>query len=558
MRENIDAAAFAGSIFSAAAALEKNRQAINELNVFPVPDGDTGTNMSLTMAAAAAALQKKTPSTVGAAAETAASALLRGARGNSGVILSLLFRGLARGLKGLRRAAAPDLALAMGEGVDAAYKAVMKPTEGTILTVSKKAAAAAAEFAKAGTDVELMLVCALEAARDALAETVEQNPVLKRAGVIDAGGKGYVVILEAMLAYLQGRFQISEEPERGPAAASAEKADFTRFTGDEIRFAYCTELIVRKKTTRSTDLLRAFLDSIGDSVVVVEDEEIIKTHAHSNDPGRILSEALRYGELMSVKVENMREQHTELTAGEREAGVSDTPEEAARPEEPEVAAPEKPWGTVIVCTGEGVKNLFLELGADRIVTGGQTMNPSTEDILREVNKTPAGTVFVFPNNKNIIMAAQQCAPLTEKKVIVIPTRSAPQGISAMLNLNPDLSAEELAPIFTEAAERVHTALITYAARDSEFDGHNIRAGEYLGLLDGKLLGSYTELPALLRDLQEAFASLAPEYISIYYGQDASAEDAENVSKVLSDGFPEAEVSLIKGGQPVYSYMISAE
>jgi DAK2 domain fusion protein YloV len=549
---------FAGSIFSAAAALEKNRQPINELNVFPVPDGDTGTNMSLTMAAAAAALHKKTPSTVGAAAETAASALLRGARGNSGVILSLLFRGLARGLKGLRKATTLDLALAMGEGVDAAYKAVMKPTEGTILTVSKKAAAAAVEFAKAGTDVELMLVCSLEAARDALAETVEQNPVLKRAGVIDAGGKGYVVILEAMLAYLQGNFQISDAPEQGPAPAPAEKADFSQFTDAEIRFGYCTELIIRKKTKRSTDLLRAFLDSIGDSVVVVEDEEIIKTHAHTNDPGRILSEALRHGDLMSVKVEKMREQQTELASGERGPGASEAPGEAARPEEPEVAAPEKPWGTVVVCTGEGMKNLFLELGADRVVTGGQTMNPSTENILREVNKTPAGTVFVFPNNKNIIMAAQQCAPLTEKKVIVIPTQSPPQGISAMLSLNPDLPEEELVPIFTEAAERVHTALITYAARDSEFDGHSIRAGEYLGLLDGRLLGSYKELPALLNDLQTAFSGLAPEFISVYYGQDASTEDAEGVSKVLSSGFPEAEVSLINGGQPVYSYMISAE
>jgi DAK2 domain fusion protein YloV len=526
-------------IFCAAAALEKNKQPINELNVFPVPDGDTGTNMTLTMEAAAAALRKKAPAAIGASTDAAASALLRGARGNSGGILPLLFRGFAKGRKGLKKASALDCALALGEGVDAAYKAVMKPTEGTILTVSKKAAAAATEFAGTGTDVELMFVCALEAARDALAETVEQNPVLKRVGVIDAGGRGYVVILEAMLASLRGEFTFTAVTEEAPVVKELDRSAFAAFSGEEILFTYCTELIIGKSGGRSAELLRAFLDSMGDSVVLVEDNDVIKTHTHTNDPGRILSEALRYGDLLNVKIENMREQHTGLSAAE--------------PSEPK-----KPWGVVAVCAGAGMQNLFRELGVDRVVTGGQTMNPSTEDILREVNRTPAETVFIFPNNKNIIMAAEQCAPLTDKKVVVIPTTTVPQGVSAMLSMDPDASAETAAQSFREALARVRTALITYAARDSVFDGHPICAGEYLGLLDGNLLGSFRDMPALLQALAGDLFDAPPEFLSVYYGEDVSTADAEEVSGLLSQSFPDSELTLVNGGQPVYYYMISAE
>ena len=463
-----------------------------------------------------------------------------GARGNSGVILSLLFRGFAKGLKGQKKASALDCALALGEGVDAAYKAVMKPTEGTILTVSKKAAAAATEFAGTGTDVELMFVCALAAARDALAETVEQNPVLKRVGVIDAGGRGYVVILEAMLASLRGEFVISTVTEEAPVSKEPDRSAFAAFSGTEILFTYCTELIIQKSGGRSAELLRAFLDSIGDCVVVVEDDDVIKTHTHTNDPGRILSEALRYGDLMNVKVENMRDQHTGL---------------AVSAEHPE---PSKPWGVVAVCAGDGMQSLFRELGVDRVVTGGQTMNPSTEDILREVNRTPAETVFIFPNNKNIIMAAEQCAPLTQKRVVVIPTTTVPQGVSAMLSIDPDAPADTVAESFREALLRVRTALVTYAARDSVFDGHPILAGEYLGLLDGNLLGSFRDINALLEELARSLSDTPLEFLSVYYGEDVNTTDAEEVSGFLSKSFPDSELTLVNGGQPVYYYMISAE
>ena len=554
MRDMIDSAALTEMMLCAADALELNKQHINELNVFPVPDGDTGTNMSLTMNTAAAELRKKKLTTVTAVADTAASALLRGARGNSGVILSLLFRGLSKGLKGKETATAADFAKAMTDGVEAAYKAVMKPTEGTILTVSRIAAAAAMEFAQAGSDFELMLVCALESARDALDETIEQNPVLKRAGVVDAGGKGYVTILDAMLASLQGRVVASEAPAQTPAhAVSSDKADFSVFDTGEITFGYCTELIIQRENDKSPDLMRAFFESIGDCVLVVDDDEIIKTHCHTNDPGKVLSEGLTYGQLLAVKVDNMRQQHTNLNE-ESQAASTGT---AAQPEST-VAEPEKPFGSVVVCAGAGMAGLFTELGADGIISGGQTMNPSTEDILKVIDRTPAETVFVFPNNKNIIMAAQQCQPLTEKKVVVIPTTTVPQGISALLMMDSADTAEELTEAFTEAASGVHTALVTYAARDSDFDGHDIHAGEYLALMDGALVGSYTDPAAMIHAVAGAMENLDPSLITVYYGEDVDEAAAQSVADSLCASFPDAEVSTINGGQPVYYYMISAE
>ena len=542
MREYIDGAALTEMILCAADALDKNKQAINELNVFPVPDGDTGTNMSLTMANAAAELRKKRPENIDAVADCAASALLRGARGNSGVILSLLFRGIAKSLKGKAVADAPGFAKAMKDGVDAAYKAVMKPAEGTILTVTRVSAASAVEFAETGSDVELMLVCALESAKDALAETVNQNPVLKRAGVIDAGGKGYVTILDAMLGSLQGRIAASEE---GVSTVS-DHADFSEFDTGEIEFAYDTVYTVRKTVDKPLDLLRAYLDSIGDSLVIAEDDDVFKVHVHTNIPGEALTESQKYGTLEVAKIENMRTQHDELVGAD-----------AAKPEDGYAPAT-KEFGCVAVVAGEGMETLFRDLGVDQLVTGGQTMNPSTEDILKAVNLTPAKTVFVFPNNKNIIMAAEQCAPLTDKNVVVIQTKTVPQGVSCMLAFDPEGEEEDIVAAMEEVIPTVHTAQMTYAARDSDFDGHDIKAGEYLALFDGGLVGSYKEPDGMLSDLAQKMNEIDPTLITVYYGADVEEKDAESVGEKLSREFPDAEVSVIDGGQPVYYYLISAE
>ena len=559
MREYIDGAVFRDMVLCAYDALSANEQTINELNVFPVPDGDTGTNMCLTMSSAAAELRKNGASpTLTATADRVASALLRGARGNSGVITSLLFRGVSKGLKKLETASAAQYAAAMSTGVDAAYKAVMKPAEGTILTVSRLAAEAAQNCAQQTADVEEVLESALESARVALADTVHQNPVLAKAGVVDAGGHGYVIMLEAMLAYLRGQVSVSEN---GPAAAQ-KKADFSAFATEDIKFTYCTEFIVRKANSKNVDLLRAYLDNIGDSLVIVEDEEIIKTHVHTNDPGKAITKALSYGQLLTVKVENMREQHTTLDAHAAEAPAPDA-SASAEPEEDPAAIPdpvpaEKPVGAVCICAGDGLEELFLQLGADQLVSGGQTMNPSTEDILRAVNRTPADTVFVFPNNKNIIMAAEQCAPLTSKQVIVIPTKTIPQGISAMMRLSPDSSPAALTEEFSEAVKSVHTALVTYAARDSEFDGHAIHAGEYLTLMDGALVGSFADSAEMTERLAESITPLEPEFVTVYYGEGVDESHAQSFCDGLGASFTEAETTLIRGGQPVYYYIISVE
>ena len=554
MTEMINGQAYKSMVLAAHASLTAHKQQLNDMNVFPVPDGDTGTNMAMTMTNAINELYKKNPQTLGDVANTVASGMLRGARGNSGVILSLLFRGLSKKLKGKETVDAKTFAEAMQAGVDAAYKAVMKPKEGTILTVARMAAAAATEFAANGADLELTLTQAIEAGRVALEDTVNLNPVLKKAGVVDAGGFGYMVIFEAMLASMQGTFEmpdisgidIEEESNLN------EKADFNSFNPDEIEFGYCTEFIVERQTRKDPDDLRAFLNTMGDSVVCVDDEEIIKVHVHTNQPGVVLTEALTYGQFVSVKIENMRLQHSELSGGA-------APEEApAQEAEDYVAEAEKELGVVAVCAGAGLEALFMELGADRVVTGGQTMNPSTEDILAAVNRTPANTVFVFPNNKNILMAAQQAGRLTDKEVIVIPTASIPQGITALINFDPNGEAAELEEMFKEVIETVHTATITYAARDSEFDGHQIHAGEYLGLFDGGLLSSNLTLEGLLDSVGEKFSEYDPAIISVYYGEDMNEEAAEAVAAQIGEKFPEAEIMTVNGGQPVYYYMISIE
>ena len=555
MREYIDAAAFKEMMLCADAALSDNIQIINDLNVFPVPDGDTGTNMSLTMNSAAAELRKKSFDAIDAAASCVASALLRGARGNSGVILSLLFRGISRRLKGIETAGAAEFAGALSDGVDAAYKAVMKPAEGTILTVSRLAAAAAVEAASAGASLESALECAIRAGEEALEDTVNLNPVLKKAGVVDAGGMGFMTILKAMLASLRGEVTAPVSAAK-PKTPVEEKTAFEVFDTEDITFAFDTVYIVRKNDPDvDLDPLRAYLNSIGDSLVIGEDDESFKVHVHTNIPGDALNESQKYGTLELAKIENMRTQHDDILAGKKAQTTDDLEQieaelEAAEHEE-KIAAPEKEYGVVAVCAGAGMEALFQELGADAIVTGGQTMNPSTNDILKEINRTPASTVFVFPNNKNIIMAAEQCVPLTEKKVVVMPTKTVPQGISALLNFNPENSEEQLEADMKEAISHVHTAMVTYAARDSDFDGHIIHAGEYLALMDGALLGSYTNIKTLFKELSWAFDEIAPEFITVYYGKDVQEDDAQEAAKTIIDCFPDAEVSVVSGGQPVY-------
>ena len=560
LRNYIDAAAFKEMILCANAALHANVQAINDLNVFPVPDGDTGTNMALTMDKAATELKKKEFDTIAAAADCVASALLRGARGNSGVILSLLFRGISKRLKGLDTAGAQEFAGAMQDGVDAAYKAVMKPAEGTILTVSRMAASAAVEAANAGASLESCLDCAIKAGNDALAETVNQNPVLKKAGVIDAGGQGYMYILGAMLASYRGEITAPENVDE-IVETEKESSAFDVFDTEDITFAFDTVFIVRKHDP-DVDLepLRKYLTSIGDSLVIGEDDEAFKVHVHTNIPGNALNEAQKFGTLELAKIENMRTQHDDILAGKHIQTTDDLDaiERELEEGEEQYCKSVKDYGVVTVCAGKGLEGLFRELGADGIVTGGQTMNPSTDDILKEINRTPANTVFVLPNNKNIIMAAEQCVRLSDKKVIIIPTRTVPQGISAMLNFNPEETEENLIAAMNEAAGNVHTAMVTYAARDSDFDGHEIHAGEYLALLDGALLGSYSSEKTLFKELSWAFDELSPEFITVYYGSDVAEDKANEAAETIIGCFPDAEVSVVNGGQPVYYYMISVE
>lgn len=549
MKETIQAPDFKRMVLSAAAAIQNNRQTLNEMNVFPVPDGDTGVNMSLTMKSAATALQASEPETVGSAAELTASSLLRGARGNSGVILSLLFRGIAKSCTGLETLDAVQFAAALGAGVEAAYRAVMKPAEGTILTVSRKAAERAIEAARDERDILAVLEKAMAAADAALEETTELNPVLKKAGVVDAGGKGWTIALEAMFEALSGRDILPLEQEPAGEAAPAEGAVFSQETG-EITFAYCTEYIVNRSAQgkrKDAARLRALLESIGDCVVVVDDEEIVKVHVHTNNPDKALGEALKYGELVNIKIENMREQHTQKVIQEQKRAQENTP-----------AEPEKTYGFVAVGAGEGIRSVYEDLGIDYLVEGGQTMNPSTQDILAAVDATPAEIVFVFPNNKNIVMAAQQTVDLTKKQVVVIPTTSMPQGISAMLAFNPDLSVEENVTAMQAAADAVNTGSITYAARDSEFDGHAIREGEYLALSENKLSSNGADLIEVARTLAGDMHMEEKGFITVFYGQGATADQAAQVEAVYKEAAPHAEVMVLDGGQPVYYYIISAE
>ena len=555
MTERINGGAFKQMVLFGAACITAQKQAINDLNVFPVPDGDTGTNMSLTIQTAAAELRKSEPASVGEAAKITASALLRGARGNSGVILSLLFRGMSKSCKNLNEMDGAQLAAAMTDGVTTAYSAVMKPAEGTVLTVSRLAAARAVEAAGENNSAEYVLAEAIKAGYVTLEETIEMNPVLKKAGVVDAGGKGYLIVLEGMLRALQGEAvpEVEDTPEQ-------EKADFGMISDEEITFTYDTVFIVRKTSELSLEPLRAYLSSIGDCLVIGEDDDAFKVHVHTDTPGDAITESQKYGTLELAKIENMRTQHEEVAAGRKAQSADDLDAVEEELESGEtVAAPEKRYGFLAVCAGDGLAATFHDLGVDRIVSGGQTMNPSTEAILQEINRTPSEVVFVLPNNKNITMAAQQCIGLTEKEVIVVPTATVPQGITAMMHVDLDeQDPQVMAQAMIEAASQVTTAQITYAARDSDFDGFAINEGDYLALVDGKLFGTDREIGVLLTKLADLAAEKDGEFITVFTGEGVSDEETAATEELFTSACPGAEVTMLPGGQPVYYYIISIE
>ena len=558
MIQNIDAAAFQRMVIHGAAAISAQKQSINDLNVFPVPDGDTGTNMSLTIGAAVPDMKSKRYDSVGQAAQGTASALLRGARGNSGVILSLLFRGFAKAIKDKEIMDGRDLAIALDFGVAAAYKAVMKPAEGTILTVSRLCARRAAEAAREDRSVEFVLDEAIKEGHIALADTVNQNPVLKKAGVVDAGGKGFLVILQGMLDELRGE-PMPEDTEE--SSAGEQKTVYAAIAAEEITFTFDTVFIVRKDERYSgLEAFQAYLNSVGDSLVIGESDDSFKVHVHTDIPGAVLSEAQKYGTLELAKIENMRTQAEDLAAGRHIQSTDDLEEDdhdhcAA----PASAAPEKKYGFVSVCAGDGIADVFRDLGVDRVVSGGQTMNPSTQDILKEIEATPAEVVYVLPNNKNIIMAAEQCIPLAQgKTVVVLPTKTIPQGVSALLSFDPNAIQEDNTDAMTQALQNVHTAQITYAARNSDFDGFDIKEGDYLALAENQLFGTDRDLDALLRRLAQAEPQQNAEFITIYYGEDVDDTQAQAALDIFTAACPNAEITLLSGGQPVYYYLISAE
>lgn len=539
---------FQSMIVEGALAIAEKKAQANELNVFPVPDGDTGTNMSMTMGNAMTEVQKLSEPTLAKAADTAASALLRGARGNSGVILSLLFRGMSKRLRELSEAGGKDFALAMREGVDTAYKAVMKPAEGTILTVTRVAAQHAVSLCQADPDlsVEAVFEALLERGQTALEETTHQNPVLEKAGVVDAGGFGFLAILQGMFDAFRG---IHREPAAADEPAQSSAADFGAISDEEITFTYCTEFIAeRRDKSRNVNRLREFLNSIGDSLVVVEDDDIVKVHVHTDQPNKVLEQGLKFGPLLTVKIENMREQHTAKVI-----------EGTVAPKERQIVPPEKKYGFVAVAAGEGLSSVFTDLGCDVVVQGGQTMNPSTEDILRAIDATPAEIVYVFPNNKNIIMAAEQAIPLSEtKQVIVVPTKNIPQGISAMLVFDADGEAEDNLAAMTEAIGAVRVGQVTYAARNSDFDGRRIKEGEFLALCEGKLAANSRKCMDAVKKLAREMVGDESAFATIIFGEGVSEEEAAKVEEIFRKENRDLEITVINGGQPVYYYIISVE
>ena len=546
------------AIISGANAIINNKTTVDELNVFPVPDGDTGTNMSMTIGAAKKELEAMGDDcTVEKVASTAANAMLRGARGNSGVISSLLFRGFSKALKGKTEADASDLRAALRKGVDSAYKAVMKPTEGTILTVAREACEKAETMDT--MDIVELWTAVVEEAKVSLVNTPELLPVLKKAGVVDAGGQGVVFIFEGMLKVFRGEEMIGEEVVKEEATEFESKGIYSKDIDKEIVNAYRVEFIVNKGEKANEEKIRAYLETIGDSVVVVDNEETIKCYVHTAAPGKAVTEGLKHGFLTRVRISNMAEKVSDLA--EEAKGLEKQAKDANSDEVFKYKAVDKSvkFGFVAVAAGEGLENMFKDLGADAVVTGGQTMNPSTEDILKAVHSVPAQTVFVLPNNKNIIMAAEQAVRLADRKVIVLPTRTIPQGITAMLNFDPEATAEDNAVTMDMAAQGVDTGSITFAARNSDFEGHKIKRGDILAMDNGKL--SFVE-----KDVEKATIKLAKQmmkrdtsFVTIIYGEGITGEEAEKVREEVQKRAPKnAEVTVLEGNQPVYYYFISVE
>lgn len=555
----MNAACLKNAIVSASNNISKHKNMVNDMNIFPVPDGDTGTNMSMTIQSGMDALKDEDFSDVSKVASVAASSMLRGARGNSGVILSLLFRGFSQGLEGLEFAHASDIVKALGIGVSAAYGAVANPTEGTILTVARVAYEEGLACLKTDPDdLQKVFSAVYKGALDALAVTPKLLPVLKKAGVVDAGGQGFCFILEGMLSVIRDGVAIEAEPDSETYIPAGIKGDdffasaAARFDSD-ITFTYCTEFIVRKDqgVKFSSSSFSNYLESVGDSVVVVDDAEIIKAHVHTETPGTVLQEALNFGELITVKIENMKEQHRNVV---KEAGEVSGDKKLA------VKKPENDFGFISVAAGSGLVELFRDLGCEHIVTGGQTMNPSTDDIYEAVMATPAKTVFVFPNNKNIILAAEQAADMAlDREVIVIPTRTIPQGISAILAFDADIKTEECVKLMLASAKRVKTGQVTFAARKSEYGGFKIKPGDILALADGKLTSiEKTPIKAAVK-LTRSMLSSDSSFVTVIAGEDVSDSQAEKCVDMLKSKLSKnIDVNLIKGSQPIYYFIISVE
>ncbi|MEE0957743.1 MAG: DAK2 domain-containing protein [Ruminococcus sp.] len=541
------------AVISGAHNISVQKNHINDLNIFPVPDGDTGTNMSMTIMAAAKALDDYDGTNAGEVANITASSMLRGARGNSGVITSILFRGFAQGLKDMEEVNGKNIAAALGIGVEAAYKAVMKPTEGTILTVARMAYEAGVEAAKQDTSAVHVWQTIVDAANDALSITPELLPVLKKAGVVDAGGKGLCSIFEGMLSYIKDGVMVKYDETNEPTMETFDSA--AAEFDDDIEFTYCTEFIVGRDPEITTDPeeLRDFLKTIGDCVVVVNDDEIIKVHVHTEVPGNALSKGMEFGQLITVKVENMKEQHKNAKAAgkksKKPAKESFTP-----------AEPTEDFGFVAVAAGEGMKNLFMDLGCTNVVSGGQSMNPSTDDIYEAVLATPAKHVLVLPNNKNIILAAEQTVPMvTDRVVTIVPTRTIPQGMTALLNFDPEISAESNAQLMMDAAHKVGTGLVTFAARNSEFAGRKIHEGDIIALENGKLTITEKNPVKALVKLAKNMVKRDTAFITLIYGEDVSEEDAQKAYEELDDRFgSRTDISLVKGDQPIYYFILSVE
>ena len=556
---------FRNAVISAANNMLKEKHTVDDLNIFPVPDGDTGTNMSMTIGAAARVL-RETPENenIAQVSKQVASAMLRGARGNSGVIISLLFKGIAKGFEDKETVTTADLANALQLGVEAAYDAVAKPTEGTILTVARLSALKAKECAEAEKSIEETFEEVYKAAEATLKTTPDLLPVLKRAGVVDSGGKGLCVIYEGMLSVIKSG-QIFDAEDTQPVLNPIDETNYVSAVAefdDVINFTYCTEFIVGKDIPCKLKIkhLRSALEKLGDCVVVVEDDEIIKVHVHTDKPGIALQHGLDYGQLLTVKVENMKEQHRRA---EEAAGiVKDKEAEEKQSElddEFETAEPVDEVGFVAVTAGEGVSNLFKDLGCNNTVSGGQSMNPSTENIMRAVLSTGARNVFVLPNNKNIIMAAQQVVPLVDdRNVIILPTKTIPQGMSAMLSYDPDLTVEGNIEIMTSAAADVDTGQVTFAARDSEFGSTKIKENDIIALENGKLLFTEKTPERAVLKLIKGMVSKETAFITIIYGEDTPSEKAEAVNAQICAKYPGIDITLVNGGQPVYYYILSVE